>query len=156
MKTIWRLRVVAGALGAMGLVACGSAPQPAALDAKNEQCQTCRMIVSDPARASQIVAPYEEPRFFDDLSCLSSYVTAHPLTAGAVIYVADHRTRAWVRWDQAVYTRADALGGAMGSPIVAHASTASRDADQKVAGGAPVDVREVFPSSVTRGLSGGR
>jgi len=150
----WTDRIALVALAAVGFVACQSTSKPAALDSRNEQCQTCRMIVSDAARASQIVAPYEEARFFDDLSCLSSYITAHPLASGAVIYVADHRTREWVRWDQAVYTRALAPGGAMGSPVVAHASVGSRDADPAAAGGTPVDVRDVFPASATRGSGG--
>ena len=43
-------------------------------------CGYCRMIVSDQRFASQIVAPYEEPRFFDDLGCLARYLTG---SAGA-------------------------------------------------------------------------
>jgi copper chaperone NosL len=130
-----------------------SAPPPATLDTAHDACQSCRMIVTDPRMASQLVAPYEEPRFFDDLGCLSGFLKAAPaLPKGSVVYVADHRTRAWVRWDQAVYTRVDTVSGAMGSHVVAHASVASRDADADVVHGTPVEPRDVLP--VDR-LSGG-
>ena len=128
-------------------VACSApAAPPANLDSAHEMCQTCRMVVSDARTASQIVAPYEEPRFFDDLGCLSTYLKSVPsLPRGAVVYVADHRTRAWVRWDQAVFTRVETLAGAMGTHVVAHASADSRDADAAAAHGAPVDARDVLP-----------
>jgi copper chaperone NosL len=136
-------------------VGCGNrAAAPAALDPAHDMCTSCRMIVSDARMASQLVAPYEEPRFFDDLTCLTTFLKDKPaLPAGAVIYVADHRTRAWVRWDEAVYTRVETLSGAMGSHVVAHASIASRDADADAAHGTPVVARDVFPPSIASGGS---
>jgi len=102
--------------------------------------------------ASQVVAPYEEPRFFDDLNCLGAFLKATAaLPRGAVVYVADHRTREWVRWDEAIYTRVETLSGPMGSHVVAHASSASRDADADAAHGTPVAAREVLPPFVTGG-----
>jgi copper chaperone NosL len=103
------------------------------------------MIVSDQPFASQIVAPNEEPKFFDDMGCLARYLANTPaLPVGAVAYVADHRTRVWVRADQAVYTRVDSLAAPMGSHVVAHESAASRDADADTAKGAPVTLGDVF------------
>jgi copper chaperone NosL len=123
-----------------------SAPAPSALDSAHDACQTCRMIVSDARRASQVVAPYEEPKFFDDLNCLRAFIAAKPgPSAGAVIYVADHRTREWVRWDRAVFTRVPTLAGSMGSDIIAHASAASRDADRDATGGTSVDAHDAVP-----------
>jgi copper chaperone NosL len=140
---IARLALVAVvALGA----ACGATtPQPATLDPTHEQCRQCRMVVSDSRFASQIVAPYEEPRFFDDLGCLSNYLRdARDVPRGAVVYVADHRTREWVRATQAVYTRVDGLSAPMGSHIVAHASVVSRDADSAAAHGTALEIGDVF------------
>jgi copper chaperone NosL len=81
---------------ALFLAACASGPpRPATLDTKNEQCATCRMAVSDARFAAQLVAPGEEPRFFDDLGCLRDWLTgggAAKLAAGTIAYVADHRT----------------------------------------------------------------
>jgi copper chaperone NosL len=126
---------------------------PAPLDTRNDPCAECRMTVSAARFASQIVAPGEEPRFFDDLGCLATHVRNRPpLPSGAVVYVADHRTREWVVAASAVFTRVAGLDTPMGSQVVAHASAASRDADPAAAGGEPIDPRVYFSAR----LPGGR
>ena len=103
------------------------------------------MVVSDQRFASQLVAPYEEPRFFDDMGCLHNYLAGTPkLPAQARVYVADHRTKAWIPAERAVYTQVETLTAAMGSHIIAHESAASRDADPDAATGVPVDTQTVF------------
>ncbi|HSD26932.1 MAG TPA: hypothetical protein VLL75_06480 [Vicinamibacteria bacterium] len=102
------------------------------------------MAVSRAVFASQLVAPGELPRFFDDLGCLANFVKAGKAPAGAVAFVADHRTKAWVRADRAVYTRVPGLETPMGSHVVAHADAASRDQDAEALGGTPVPVSELF------------
>jgi copper chaperone NosL len=127
------------------LLACSSGPpQPAPLDTKNEQCGHCRMAVSDARFASQIVAPGELPRFFDDLGCLGGFLKAGSLPRGALVYVADHRTKEWLRAENAVYTRVAGLATPMSSHLIAHADAASRDADPDARGGALVALEEVF------------
>jgi copper chaperone NosL len=126
--------------------ACGSRQiVPATLDTTADQCGSCRMVISDPRFASQVVAPYQEPRFFDDMGCLSAYLATAALPKHAVVYVADHRTKEWVRADAAVYTRVEHLAGAMGSHVVAHASEQSRQSDPGVSGGTPLSRSDVFP-----------
>jgi copper chaperone NosL len=125
--------------------ACGGgAPEPAALDTRNEQCASCRMAVSDAHFSSQLVAPGELPRFFDDLGCLADYLKAGKAPAGAMAFVADHRTKAWIRADRAVYTRVAGLATPMGSHVIAHADAASRDADADARTGTPVAAAELF------------
>ena len=103
------------------------------------------MSVSEARFAGQLVAPSEEPRFFDDVGCLGHYVSgSKSLPRGAVAYVADHRTRAWVRADAALYSRVPALATPMGSHLIAHADAASRDADADAKGGTPRTPAEVF------------
>ncbi len=136
-----RASVLVAALG----VACGGgAPEPAALDTRNEACASCRMAVSDARFASQLVAPGELPRFFDDLGCLADYLKAGKAPARAVVFVADHRTKAWIRADAAVYTRVPGLATPMGSHVIAHADAASRDVDPDAKTGAPVAATELF------------
>jgi copper chaperone NosL len=97
------------------------------------------MPVSDARLASQIVAPGEEPRFFDDLGCLADTIArGGPLPKGTVLYVADHRTGRWVRAGEAVFTRCPAVETPMGSHVIAHADAASRDGDPAARGGTPV------------------
>jgi copper chaperone NosL len=102
------------------------------------------MAVSSAVFASQLVAPGELPRFFDDLGCLADFLKAGKAPAGAVAFVADHRTKAWVRADRAVYTRVPGLETPMGSHVVAHADAASRDQDADARGGTPVSAAELF------------
>jgi copper chaperone NosL len=134
-------------------LSCNGEPlAPATLDTRNEACADCRMVVSSVRFASQIVAPGEEPLFFDDLGCLAAYLRGHAARpAGAVAYVADHRTGAWVPAAGATYTRAPTLETPMGSHVVAHASPASRDADGAARGGTPVDVAGFFGPALPGG-----
>lgn len=118
-------------------------PPPAKLDAKSDTCRFCRMPVSDPSLAAQLVAPGEEPMFFDDIGCLSDYLREKGARAGAFAWVADHRTRAWVPARSAVFSRA-AIDTPMGSHWIAHADAASRDADPAARGASPVEHRRIF------------
>ena len=97
-----------GAIVAAALLAtwgCGvRAPEPVAIDTRNDACAWCRMSVSDPAFAAQLLAPGEEPRLFDDVGCLRDYLNEEKtLPRGAVAFVADHRTREWVPAGRATY-----------------------------------------------------
>ena len=124
---------------------CASGPpEPATLDTRNEACASCRMAVSDARFASQVVAPGELPRFFDDLGCLAESLRREKAPAGAVAYVADHRTKAWIRADRAVYTRNPGLETPMSSHVIAHADAGSRDQDPDSKGGTPVALAELF------------
>jgi copper chaperone NosL len=133
-------------LFAMVAAACSTGPPaPVALDVNQVACAYCRMIVSDHRFASQVVSRREEPRFFDDLGCLSNFIeSSGGLPEGSVVYVSDHRTTRWVSLDAAVLTRVDSITAPMGSHVVAHESIASRDADPAAAAGRPVDQREVL------------
>lgn len=130
----------------VALAACAQGPPPPApLDTANEACRHCRMMVSDVHYAAQIVAPAEEPLFFDDIGCLRDFLAQRPsLRKGAIAYVADHRTGAWVPAARAVYTKVETLATPMGSHLIAHADAASREADPAARGGAPLTPRDVF------------
>ena len=127
------------------LAACGGQVGPAGLDTRNDTCRFCRMTVSDARFSAQLVSPGEEPRFFDDIGCLQQYLRQNGVQrGGTVAYVADHRTRAWVRADQAAYTRVARLETPMSSHLIAHADAASRDADKDSAGGVSVSATDIF------------
>lgn len=132
--------------------ACGGGTSPAALDTRaGVACASCRMTVSDARTASQIVAPGEEPLFFDDLGCLREHRSTHPLASGAMVYVADHHTGAWVPAGDAVYARAGGVETPMGSHLLAWASAAARDADPASRGAEPLDAAAVVgPRGETR------
>jgi copper chaperone NosL len=135
---------VTALLAALAVACPGGTPEPAPLDTRSEPCASCRMPVSTAVFASQLVAPGELPRFFDDLGCLADYLRAGKTPAGATAFVADHRTKAWVRADRAVYTRVPGLETPMGSHAIAHADAASRDADEDARAGTPLTATELF------------
>ncbi len=128
------------------LAACSKGPTPPAQpDTRNDACGWCRMAVTDLRFAAQLVAPGEEPRFFDDIGCLAAFLKGGGAPVrGQVAYVADHRTKAWIRASSALYTKVPGLLTPMNSFLVAHADAASRSADDSARAGAPVTVADVF------------
>ncbi len=133
-------------------VSCARGPVgPAEPDTKHDACGWCRMAVSDLRFAAQLVAPNEEPRFFDDIGCLASFLKGGGAPVrGQLAYVADHRSKAWVRATSALYTKVPGLLTPMNSFLVAHTDAASRDADESVKGGTPMTAAQVFgPNGVS-------
>jgi copper chaperone NosL len=122
---------------------------PAELDPANTACQMCRMAVSDVHLAAQIAVPGVESQFFDDIGCLGEYLRQAntKLPPDAVVFVADHRTGAWVRASGAMFTRAAQLETPMGGGIIAHASEESRRQDADAVGGTGVPMAELFGPS---------
>ena len=137
---------IVAAIVTVVLAGCGFArTTPAALDTSGtESCASCRMAIVDGSTAAQLVAPGEEARFFDDLGCLRAYLQTTRLPWKGVVYVADHRTRAWVPLSQAVYAHQPALDTPMGSRLIAHANAASRDRDAAARGATPLGAADVF------------
>jgi copper chaperone NosL len=124
---------------------CGGAPAPADLSPDGgDNCAFCRMAVSNPRTAGQIVVAGEEPRFFDDLGCLRDYLRDHPLPEDGHAYVADHRGAGWVPADRAVYARVSRIETPMGSHLLAWADESSRAGDPSSDGGEPVPAEVVL------------
>lgn len=117
----------------------GGPPQPVAIDPVNDVCAHCRMVISTQTTAAQLLAPGEEPKLFDDLGCLRSFLETTPAPEGSAIFVADHLTGDWVRIEDAVITEVPGLQTPMGSGLVAHRSSADRDRDPAARGGRPYD-----------------
>ena len=107
----------------------GDALAPVALQS-GTACANCRMTVLDAKLASQIVAPGEEPRFFDDLGCLAAYLRAHAGNHdGGRTYVADHASGAWIPAERAVYSRDPSVATPMDSHLLAYRDDTARTAD---------------------------
>ena len=85
------------------VAACGGGAEgPAPVDTKNDACAWCRMSVSDLRFAAQLTAPGHEPKFFDDAGCLRDWLKAPREEAPWTAWVADHRTKEWVKATDAV------------------------------------------------------
>ncbi len=129
----------------VALGCAGGMPAPEDLDLHNDSCAWCRMAISDHRLAAQLVAPNEEPKFFDEIGCLRDYLAAQTsLPSGAVAYVADHRSGEWLRADQATYHRATGLETPMGSRLIAHRNVLAWREDPQAKGSVPVEMHELF------------
>jgi copper chaperone NosL len=139
------MRAVAVALmSLLALAGCGGTEEgPAPVDTKNDACAWCRMSVSDLRFAAQLTAPGHEPKLFDDAGCLRDWLKAPRESAPWTAWVADHRTKDWVKAREALFTRNPSVETPMASGLLAHASAASRDADPEAKGGTPVPAAEV-------------
>jgi hypothetical protein len=70
-----------------------------------------------------------------------------------VAFVADHRTREWIRSGVAVYTSQARVNTPMNSHVMAHVSEASRDADAEAAGGLGMEIGVLFaPAAMLEGV----
>jgi copper chaperone NosL len=130
----------------VGCAANALAPVP--LRAGEDTCAHCRMTVVSIRTAAQIVAPGEDVVIFDEIGCLRDYLSDHVLPAGALIFVADHRTGDWIDARTAVFTRTS-ISTPMASGLMAHADRASRDADVDAHDGVAIDNATVLSSKVT-------
>jgi copper chaperone NosL len=132
-------------LSVLLVAGCAGAVGPATFDPAHEPCRFCRMVGSNGRFAAQLVAPGQDPLYFDDIGCLLQYARASAeRSPGAEAFVADHRTGAWVSARQALYVRHDAIETPMGSRLMAFASVESRDQDQAAAGGETLSFARVF------------
>jgi copper chaperone NosL len=107
------------------------------------------MTIVSTDTAAQIVAPGAEPIMIDDIGCLQNFLANTPLSEGAVVFVADHRTHEWIDAGRAVFTRTS-VPTPMSSGLLAHADVASRDADPAARGGTPIAADAVLGSPARR------
>ena len=149
--TRWRTAALAAVLL---MTACADGPPEPAKIIAGIDCTQCRMVVSDATLAAQLVAPGEDPRFFDDIGCLVAYLKEHEVGASAVAYVADHASGAWILANNAVYSRSEQVTTPMGSHLLAHGDEAARARDGSANGAARLTAHDVFgPSGAPRGTT---
>lgn len=94
------------------------------------------MAFASASTAVEIVRPGDEPVLFDDIACFRQYASRTSIPADATVWLTDHLTGTWIEATRAVVT-ASRTETPMGSGLLAHASTATRDRDPAAAGGTP-------------------
>ena len=144
--------VVAQATLLVMVAGCGSGG-PVPIE-RGMPCAFCRMTISDPHLAAEVVAPGDEPRLYDDVGCLANDLRQRPAPAGARAFVADFTTGALLPAAEAVYTHDGSIATPMSSHLVAHATTAARDADGRLRGGTPISAADVFGGTLPGGANG--
>ena len=101
------------------LTACGGEPQPVPIVYDEDACSHCRMAVSQPAFAAELVTPGGQVELFDDLGCLAAWLREHPPPAGSGLFVADYESHDWFAAPDATYLVSPELPTPMGSGLAA-------------------------------------
>ena len=108
-------------LGALFILGCGASEvRPVELFPEDE-CANCRMSVSDPKYASQIITEGGEVLKYDDLSCLEKYRKDHAEAKIAAIFVKDFESTQWLRYENSIIVQTG-IETPMGSGKVAVSS----------------------------------
>ncbi|HET7544403.1 MAG TPA: hypothetical protein VFK05_31245 [Polyangiaceae bacterium] len=75
------------------LVACAQGSEPIDPFWGKQACESCRMLVSDPRFAAQLLDERGQRFYFDDVGCLDAYLVDHPQTKPRGLWV-----RLGTRW----------------------------------------------------------
>lgn len=112
------------------LAACASAgPRPIAYG--RDQCANCRMVVSDPRYAAELVTAKGRTLVFDSVECLATYLIRETRdAAGGSPWVATHDAPATlVPAERALFRRVTGPGSPMGKGLTAYASPSAAGAE---------------------------
>lgn len=131
-----RLRPGTALLFALLAAACGTAG-PREIVAGVDQCQFCRMEISDPKFATQVVLSTGKIQVFDSVECLAGFVAGNPEAAIKSVWVADANSGQFIAAERAGYLIDGSLRGPMGR-AVAFATPADADDARQRYGGATV------------------
>ena len=96
--------VAAAVLGAWLIAGCSAGPPtgPEEVRWDRDQCERCRMVLSDRSHAAQVRQPAGEARSkvhrFDDFGCAVGWLDQQPWRdgAGTEFWVTDYRTGEWI------------------------------------------------------------
>jgi nitrous oxide reductase accessory protein NosL len=95
----------AGLVLTLLIASCGpSEIRPVEIFAE-DQCSSCRMAVSNPAFASEIVYDDGSAAKFDDLGCFDNYRKAHPDERYAAIFVMNYESKQWMPYGKSIIIR---------------------------------------------------
>ena len=117
MKLLGKL-MVAGSM--MALAACSpTGPQEIAVG--KDQCDNCKMTISEPKYATQLITEKGRLYKFDDISCLRDYeVSNTETTANATTYVADFPSGSFIETSTATLIKGGTIKSPMGGDTQAY------------------------------------
>jgi copper chaperone NosL len=84
------------------LPACNKSLDPVDPVWGKQACESCRMLVSDPFYAAELVDDRGQRHFFDDIGCLDAYLAERPRLTARAMWV--HSGSRWVEAASARYT----------------------------------------------------
>ena len=131
---------------ALALAACGgTGPRPVVLG--EDECNYCRMEVTDARFAAEAVTRTGRVHVFDSVACLASYARGAEPGSVAALWVTDSENPGtFVLAEQAGFLTGSTLRGPMGN-AVAFGSPAAARAAQSRHGGAVADWASIVADS---------
>lgn len=109
------------------LAACAqTGPQEIAVG--KDQCDNCKMTISEPKYATQLITEKGRAYKFDDISCLKDYESSNvETTANAKTYVADFPSGNFIESGTATYIKGGAIKSPMGGNTQAYQDKAAAE-----------------------------
>jgi copper chaperone NosL len=109
---------------------CGGAPsldEPPQIAYGEQECDHCRMLISDARYAAAYMTEAGEARRFDDIGDMLLYHSEHEEDV-YLFWVHDFDSKTWVKADEAFFVVSDAITSPMGHGIAAHNSREAAEA----------------------------
>ncbi len=118
------------------LSAACAAREPEPISLNTDQCDYCRMTISDARFGGEAVLPKGRVKKFDSAECLIAWVRATPAKDRGTLYVIDtQHPGAFVPAESAGFLKGAFMKSPMGQDIVAFADTARAEAQRTMLGG---------------------
>ena len=70
-------------------------------------CEECKMAISDPRYAAEVIEPNGKPHFFDDPACAILWLSKHPNIGKVRIWVKDVKSLKWIEANKAHWIYGD-------------------------------------------------
>lgn len=109
------------------MLGCGASEQSPVDLYPEDMCASCRMAISNPAFAAELITADGEVNKFDDIGCLDRFRTQHPAEMPVTVFYVDYESGSWLPESRALVLKTG-LKSPMGSGkiAVADSSTATR------------------------------
>ena len=113
---------ILSALLALTLVACSGKPEP--IEYGRESCAFCKMAITDPRFAAEIVTKKGKVYKFDSIECMIAATLDGTVDPAEVkrYWVKDFETREWVDAERALFLQSPKMRSPMGVNLVAFAT----------------------------------
>lgn len=114
--------------GSMVFLAACSEAGPQEISVGKDQCDNCKMTISEPKYATQLITEKGRLYKFDDISCLKDYEVSNAETTGnAKTYVADFPSGKFIESSTATFIKGGDIKSPMGGNIQAYQDKAAAE-----------------------------
>ena len=113
--------------GMLSLAACAE-KGPQEITIGKDQCDNCKMTISEPKYATQLLTEKGRVYKFDDIACLRDYEATNPENTGnATVYVADFPSGKFVESSTATFIKGGQIISPMGGNTQAYSDKAAAE-----------------------------